>query len=301
MKKLLILLLILAGGWFFFFKDQFSLPTQLPLLKDDIHLSTDAKAMIMMDAEGKILYEKNSKEALPIASMSKMMTQYIVMNAIKNGTISWDHTYTPSQHVQEIVTQSSAVRLGMTDGNHYTVKELFTAMTVNSSNDAAVALAEMVSGTEDAFVHLMNEQAKVFGLKNTTFFNASGLDGDYIGKTVDETNIASARDVATIARHLIDKHPEMLDFTTLTDFRTSNDVQLWNTNLMLNGMPEAMSGIDGLKTGYTDLAGPCFTSTGIFNEKRVFTVVMDVAPDGEDYTTPKFQLTRELIEQVILN
>lgn len=300
MKKFSFLLLILAGASFFFFKDQFSLPTQLPLLKNDVHLSTDAKAIIVMDDDGKILYEKNSKEALPIASMSKMMTQYIVMNAIKNGTISWDNTYTPSPYVQEIVTQSGAVRLGMTHGNQYTVRELFTAMTVNSSNDAAVALAEMVSGTEDAFVHLMNEQAKVFGLKNTTFFNASGLDGDYVGKTVDETNIASARDVATIAKSLIDKHPEILDFTTLTDFRASNDVQLWSTNLMLNGMPEAMSGIDGLKTGYTHLAGSCFASTGVFNDKRVFTVVMDVAPDSEDHTTPKFQLTRELIEKIVL-
>lgn len=294
MKKIIFLLFIIGIGAFFFLKDE-------TLFSEEVRLSTDAKAMIVIDAdEGQIIYEKNSKEALPIASMSKMMTQYIVLNAIKNGTLSWEATYTPSDYVQEMTTQSGAVQLGMSPGSHYTVRELFTAMTVNSSNDAAVALAEMVSGTEDTFVQLMNQQAEVFGLKNTTFFNASGLDGNYIGKTAAETNIASARDVATIAKHLIEKHPNIFDFTTLTSFKASNGIQLWNTNLMLNGMPQAMNGIDGLKTGYTDLAGSCFASTGVFNGKRIITVVMNVTPDGEDQTTPRFQLTKELIEQAVL-
>ncbi len=103
----------------------------------------------------------------------------------------------------------------MTKGYFYTVKELFTAMTVNSANDAAMALAEMVSGTEEDFADLMNEQAREFGLKETTFFNASGLDGQYIGEGKEHTNQASARDVATIARKLLANHPEVLDFTKL--------------------------------------------------------------------------------------
>lgn len=273
-----------------------------PSFTENVDLSVDAKAMVLIDAEnGKVLYEKNSKEALPIASMSKMMTQYIVLNAIKNGGLTWESNYEPSAYVQQMAAHSGAVTLGMTSGNHYTVKELFAAMTVNSSNDAAVALAEMVSGSEEAFVELMNEQAKLFGLDKTTFFNASGLDGDYIGKSADETNIASARDVAKISQKLIEKHPEVLEFAQLTDFRTNAGIQLWNTNLMLPGMPQAFFGIDGLKTGYTDLAGSCFASTGVFDGKRVISVVMDVDAGGEDITNPRFQLTAELIEQFVLN
>ena len=199
-----------------------------------------------------------------------------------------------------MTAQSGAVKLGMTTGNLYTLKELFTAMTVNSANDAAIALAEMVSGSEDAFVELMNQQAKHFGLKKTTFFNASGLDGDYVGKSAEETNVASARDVATIAQKLIEKHPEILDYTQMTDFTTSAGTRLWNTNLMLPGMPQAFAGIDGLKTGYTGLAGACFASTGVFNGKRVISIVMDVQADGEDTTNPRFQLTQELIERFVL-
>lgn len=295
MKKIIFLLLLITCGAFFFLKNPI-------FVSKEVNLSVNAKAMIIIDADkGKVLYEKNSKEALPIASMSKMMTQYIVLNAIKNGTLAWDSTYTPSDYVQQTVKKSGAVRLGMAAGKHYTVKELFTAMTVNSANDAAVALAEMVSGTEESFVQLMNQQAKSFGLKNTTFYNASGLDGDYIGKTTEETNIATARDVAKIAKNLMESHPEVLDFTALTNFQTSNGTQLWSTNLMLNGMSQAMDGIDGLKTGYTDLAGSCFASSGIFEGKRIITVVMDVEPNGDDRITPKFQLTRELIEQIGMN
>ncbi|MDS9471932.1 D-alanyl-D-alanine carboxypeptidase family protein [Sporosarcina pasteurii] len=294
MKKLLFLVLITVLGATFIVKDK-------PFFTENVTLNVDAKAMILIDAEsGKVLYEKNSKEALPIASMSKMMTQYIVLNAIKNGTLTWEDTYEPSEYVQQMTAQSGAVKLGMTPGNLYTVKELFTAMTVNSSNDAAVALAEMVSGSEEAFVTLMNQQAKSFGLKKTSFFNASGLDGDYIGKSADETNIASAWDVARIAQKLIERHPEVFDFTKMTDFRTSAGIQLWSTNLMLPGMPLAMAGVDGLKTGYTDLAGSCFASTGIFDGKRVISVVMGVDEKGSDTTNPRFQLTEELIEHFVL-
>lgn len=295
MKKLLFIIMISVLSVTFMLKDK------TPFTKA-VDLNIEAQAIILIDAEsGKVIYEKNSKEALPIASMSKMMTQYIVLNTIKNGGLTWESTYELSEHVQQTTEQSGAVKLGMMPGNLYSVKELFTAMTVNSSNDAAVALAEMVSGSEDSFVELMNQQAKHFGLKKTTFFNASGLDGNYIGKRADETNLASARDVSIIAQKLIEKHPEILEYTKMTDFTTNAGTQLWSTNLMLPGMPLALAGMDGLKTGYTGLAGPCFTSTGIFNDKRVISVVMNVEVDGEDKTNPKFALTQELIERFVVN
>lgn len=294
MKKFLFIVVIGVLGFTFLLKDK-------NLFTEVVNLNVDAQAIILIDAKsGKILYEKHSKEALPIASMSKMMTQYIVLNAIENGTLTWESTYEPSDYVQQMTALAGAVKLGMTTGDLYTVRELFTAMTVNSSNDAAIALAEMVGGSEDDFVALMNHQANSFGLKKTTFFNASGLDGDYVGKSAEETNVASARDVATIAQKLIEKYPEILEYTQMTDFRTSAGTQLWNTNLMLQGMPQAYVGIDGLKTGYTDLAGSCFASTGVFNGKRVISVVMDVQADGKDTTHPRFELTQELIERFVV-
>ncbi len=269
---------------------------------EKVDLTITAKAIILIDADtGKVIYEENSKEALPIASMSKLMTEYLVLNAIKSGTLSWDSTYEPSETIQQIAGKSAAAKLGMTPGNSYTVRELFTAMTVNSANDAAMALAEVVSGTEEVFVDLMNKQANIFNLKETTFFNASGLDGDYIGKGYEQTNHASAQDVAVIAQKLIAKHPEVLDFTKMTSFKTGNGTTLWSTNLMLAGMPQALPGIDGLKTGFTDQAGSCFASTGVFDGRRIISVVMDVEADDGDTTIPRFELTRELIEQFVLD
>jgi serine-type D-Ala-D-Ala carboxypeptidase (penicillin-binding protein 5/6) len=295
MKKFLFIALILIIGFTLAFKND--IPTT-----EARDFGVEAKAIILIDAEtGKVLYEENSTESLPIASMSKMMTQYLVLNSIQNGSLSWDSEYSPSEHVREMTGESAVVRLGMANNRTYTVKELFTAMTVISANDAAIALAEMVSGSEEAFVDLMNEQAKAFKLKKTTFYNASGLDGDYVGKSQDETNLSSAKDISIIAQKLIGKHPEVLDFTNITNFTTTDGNQLWSTNSMLPGMPMAVQGIDGLKTGYTEMAGPCFASTGVFDGRRIISVVMNVEADGNDKTNPKFQLTEELIAQFVLN
>lgn len=194
MKKLGLIIVICALSLAFVWKDK------LLMSEEDVEMNSSAEATIVMEAEtGKVLYEDNSKQPLPIASMSKLMTQYLVLNAINNGTLTWESVYQPSEYVQQMTQQAGAVKLGIVAGHSYTVEELFIAMTVISANDAAMALAEMVGGTEKAFVGLMNKQATHFGLKETTFYNASGLDGDYIGKGQDETNLSSARDVAVSA------------------------------------------------------------------------------------------------------
>lgn len=285
MKKRVLILLAVLGAALFFMNDKTS-------KKEAVPLSYDAKAAIVMNESGKVLYEKNSKQALPIASMSKLMTQYIILEALANNDLSWDDTYEPSAVAMN--QDRHAVKLGMDTNSTYTVRELFTAMTVISANDATIALAEMVSGSEEAFVVEMNKRAKQLGLKNTHFVNATGLDAD-------ETNQATARDVAAIARTLLNEHPEILEFTRMTDFTTDEGVKRWSTNLMLPGMPEAMPGLDGLKTGYTEIAESCFASTGIFNGERIITVVIGVEADGKDTTTPRFDLTRELIDSYVLN
>ncbi|MBD7984009.1 D-alanyl-D-alanine carboxypeptidase [Sporosarcina sp. Sa2YVA2] len=282
MKKLLTILL-LAGI------------AIILLIPENEAVSTaqNAKAAIILNAStDKIIYESNANEALPIASLSKLMTQYIVLDAIAAGSISWDSLYKPST---EVLNQPSrAVKLDMQSDKTYTVKELFTAMTVISANDATVALAEMVSGSEEKFAAKMNNYAKKIGLSKTHFINATGLDGD-------ETNLATARDIAAIANVLIDEHSEVLQFTSMTDFTTSSGVKRWSTNLMLPGMPEALTGMDGLKTGYTELAESCFASTGIYDGDRIITVVIGVAAEGNDTIKPRFDLTRELIDSYVLN
>lgn len=295
MKKLFLILIAVAIASFFFLRKDGAIN-----LQPELHLEQQAKSMIVMDAtNGKVLFGENSDETLPIASMSKLMTQYLVLNAVKNGSLSWQDTYTPSSEVLKISEQPSFSKLGMQANESYTIQELFTAMTVVSANDAAIALSEVVSGSESAFVELMNTQAKSLKMKNTTFYNSTGLDGNYIGQSEEETNLASAYDVAILAKNLLEKHPEVLEFTRLTDFVAASGERLWSTNLMLTGMSQAFTGIDGLKTGYTDLAGACFASTGVFNDRRYITVVIGVDEYNEDQVTPKFQLTKELILQTL--
>lgn len=296
-KSLFSLLFLLTIGSLFLFRqqliDQFFNPT--------VQLTEDAKAMIVLDAEnGQILFRKNHEDALPIASMSKMMTQYIVLSTIERGAIQWDQQYTPSEDVLNIAAQPHFSNLQMTRSQSYSIRELFTAMSVNSSNDATVALAEIIGGTETHFVTMMNEQAKHLGLEHAYFYNATGLDGPYLGNSPEETNRASAYDTAKLAQALIERHPDIRSFASMPHFTSASGRTLWNTNLLLPGMAQAFDGIDGLKTGYTDLAGACFASTGVFNGRRVITVVMDVAPSGQDHTSPKFILTRELIEQIVM-
>lgn len=260
--------------------------------------SISADAMILLDADtGDVLYEKNSKKSLPIASMTKLMTQYIVLNTIKNGTLTWDTVYQPSANVVQLANYASASKLGIKANQNYTVRELFTAMTVISANDAALALAELVAGSEEQFVSIMNEQAKVFKMKQTTFYNPHGLDGGYLGRSEAHTNMASAHDMAILGDRLIQKHPDVLDFAKLQSFTSRQGTKMWTTNLLLPGMRIGMAGMDGLKTGYTDAAGPCFAGTGVFNGRRVISVVMGVEEVDGDRIYPRFTLTRELVER----
>ncbi|WP_336824064.1 D-alanyl-D-alanine carboxypeptidase family protein [Sporosarcina sp. USHLN248] len=285
-KKSVAVLLIASVAVLFIIRDKDARKEADPII-------AEARAAFVMEAEtGKILYESNSGNAYPIASMSKLMTQYLVLKAIKDGEISWDSEYRPSENA---MNQSKyAVTLGMDPQQTYTVRELFEAMTVVSANDAAIALSEVVSGSEKAFVKRMNEQAKKFGLQNTHFVNSTGLDEE-------KTNMATARDVAAIARSLIEEYPEVIDYTRMTDVTTRDGVRLWSTNHMLPGMPDEMDGMDGLKTGYTEAAESCFASTGVFNGKRIITVVIGVEAEGGDTNTPRFALTRKLIDHYVLN
>lgn len=296
LKKWGLILLILVGSV------TLIVEKKVTFTKEAVTLSVPAKAVLVMEADsGNVLYEENGSKPLPIASMTKLMTQYLVLNALESGRLSWDSLYAPSEYVLQMAGSSGAVKLGLEAGVEYSVHELFTAMTVISANDAAVALAEMVAGTEEAFVGMMNTQAQAFGLQETAFYNATGLDGEYIGRSAGETNHSSARDVGVIAKELIARHPAVLEYTKIQNFTTQQGVDMWSTNLMLEGMPQELPGIDGLKTGYTEAAGSCFASTGVFDGRRVISVVIGVEALEQDTIHPRFELTRELMDRFVLN
>ena len=218
--------------------------------------------------------------------MSKMMTEYIVMEAIKNKKITWDQKVKINEYVHNLSKAPNLSNVGLTQGEDYTVKELYSAMAVHSGNAATVALAELISGTETKFVKLMNEKAKKLGLKNYKFVNASGLNntdllGSYPTGNEDEENVMTARDTALLAYRLINDYPEVLDYSSISKLKFRDGKEYPNFNWMLPGLIFEYDGVDGLKTGSTDFAGYAHTGTAIRNGQRYITVVMKSTSKNE--------------------
>ena len=229
---------------------------------DNLNLATNAKSAIMLEAStGKIIYEKNADEQLPMASMTKMMTLLLIMDNIENGNLKWDELVTASEHAASM----GGSQIFLEVGEQMTVEDLVKGICIGSGNDAAVAMAERIGGTEANFVKMMNEKATELGLNNTHFENACGLDAD--------NHYSSARDMALVAQELV-KHEKILEFTgTYEDYlRKNTDKSFWLVNT--NKLVRYYQGVDGLKTGYTSTAGYCITTTAKRNDMRLITVVM---------------------------
>lgn len=247
----------------------------------------DAESAILMEATtGKVIFSKNSDIALPPASMSKMMTEYLVLEAIHYGKFDWDTVVTTSPFAHYIASLDGTSRVWLAQGEQRTVEELYTAMAVYSANDATVALAEQVAVTEQSFVQLMNEKAKELGMTNSHFVNSTGLPNRLLGEHVHtgsetDENLMSARDTAILASSLVNDYPEVLKFSSIPEIAAGYfDIEMINWNMMIEGhrtgTPLGLTypGLDGLKTGYTDLAGNCFTGTAERNGMRLISVVM---------------------------
>ncbi|WP_425432120.1 serine hydrolase [Halobacillus hunanensis] len=262
----------------------------------------EAESAILVDADtGKILYEKEADLTLPPASMTKMMTEYLVLEAIEKGKISWDTTTQISDYPYSISADPSFSGTGLTQSKDYTVKELYTAMAVNSDNATAIALAELIAGSEGEFVKMMNEKAAELGLPDYQFVNSTGLPNSTLGENYpegtkpDAHNLLSARSAALLAYHLINDFPEVLDYSSITTTKFEGK-QIKNWNWMLPDMPGYLSsygyeGMKGLKTGFTDLAGYCFTGVAERNGQRLISVVMKT-----DSKEARFQETRKLMD-----
>lgn len=263
---------------------------------------TKAESAIIVDADtGIVLYAKNENEALPPASMTKMMTEYIVLEKIKNGELRWEDTTQISDFVFDISANKNFSGVGLRKDVDYTVRQLYEAMAINSDNATTIALAEMIAGTEGEFVKLMNQKAEELGLPDYKFVNSTGLDNASLngrhpeGTKADDTNLMSARSAALLAYHLINDFPEALEIssTSKTEF---DGHEIINWNWMLPHDAQYLKqfhyeGVDGIKTGHTELAGYTFTSTAQRDGKRLITVVMKTKSIEE-----RFQETAKLLD-----
>ncbi len=270
-------------------------------------LNIEAGAAILVEADsGKILYQKNADELLAIASMTKMMSEYLVHKAVDTGKLKWDQKIKVSEYAHKISQDRSLSNVPLENGGSYTVKELYEAMAIYSANGATIALAEAVAGKEADFVKMMNDQAKEFGLKNYKFVNSTGLTNKDLkgqhpeGTTPDEENKMSARDVAILAQHLIQDFPKVLDTAKIPKkvFQEGGKypVKMDNWNWMLKGLIKQYEGVDGLKTGSTPEAGDCFTGTAERNGIRLISVVIKT-----NSHTARFDETKKLFDYGFTN
>ncbi|MGM9986919.1 MAG: D-alanyl-D-alanine carboxypeptidase family protein [Bacillaceae bacterium] len=250
---------------------------------DSLNLS--ATSAILIDAEsGKILYEKAATTPLPIASMTKMMSEYLVHEAVKSGKINWDSEVTVSDLAHKISQQRSLSNVPLELGGKYTVKELYEAMAIYSANGATIALAEFIAGSEANFVKMMNEMGNKLQLGEFNFVNSTGLNNKDMGgkhpegTEVDDENMMSASAAAKLAYLLLKKYPDVLETSKIPKkvFQEGGEypVRMDNWNWMLPGLVYQYEGVDGLKTGSTDTAGYCFTGTAKRGDFRLISVVI---------------------------
>jgi len=228
-------------------------------------LEITGKAGLLMDAQsGQIYWEKNSQERLPIASVTKIMNLVLILEAVSQGQLAFDAMVSASEYAASM----RGSRIWLEEGEQLPLSEMLYAIAVGSGNDAAVAVAEFMAGSEQEFVKLMNTRAAELGLTNTIFSNASGLppaDG-----AVQEM---TAYDVAILAKHAITV-PHLLDFVSTYEHTMRKDTtripQLWNYNKLLR----RYQGVDGIKTGFTTDAGYCMAATAVRDELRLIAIVL---------------------------
>lgn len=229
---------------------------------EQIDLAESAVSAILIEpSTGEVIFEKNSHEKLHPASMTKMMSMLLIIENIEKGVISWDEMVTTSPNASGM----GGSQILLETGEQMSVRDLFKGIAIASGNDAVVAMAEKIAGTEGMFVSMMNERAKQLGLTDTNFKNPHGLDA--------ADHYSSAYDMSIIAKELV-KHPQVLEYTSIYEdyLRQNTDRKIWlvNTNKLVRFYP----GVDGLKTGYTKEAGYCLTATAKKGNSRFIAVVM---------------------------
>ncbi len=241
---------------------------------------TAPSALVMEASSGQVLYEKDPHQVRSCASITKVMTLCLVMEAIDDGRLSLDQTLTASAHAASM----GGSDIWLEEGESMSVDDLIKATVIMSANDAAVVLAEAVSGSEEAFVSAMNQKAQELGMTDTVLQNCNGLD--------EEGHVTSAYDVALMSRELM-THEKIFDYTlTWMDSVRGGETQLVNTNKLIR----TYQGITGLKTGTTSQAGSCITATAEREGLELIAVVL-----GADSTDHRFQDAAALLDYGFAN
>lgn len=249
----------------------------LNVLAEEDFAPTAKSAILVDNLSGKVLYEKNADEKLAPASMTKLASMLIVMEAIDNGSLKFEDKVT----ISEEAANMGGSQVFLQAGEVYTVYDLLKSVAIASGNDAVVALAEKVGGSVGGFVDMINKRLKELGATNTNFVNPHGLDA--------EGHYSTARDMSIIARELL-KHEKILEFTSIyEEYLEKNDgSRIWLVNT--NRLVRFYDGVDGLKTGFTTTAGYCLTATAKKDNFRLISVVM-----GEDTTENRSSDTVKLL------
>ena len=245
-----------------------------------------AKSALLMDAAtGTVLLEQNAHEKLPPASVTKVMTMLLIMEAIDSGKIGWNDTVTAS----ETAAAKGGSQIYLKVGETMTVTDMLKSIAVSSANDCACAMAEHIAGSEEAFVQLMNQRAKELGMNDTHFVNCTGLDDDEAAKA----HLTSAYDIALMSRELMVHHPDIKKFTTIwMDTVRDGTFGLANTNKLVR----FYKGTTGLKTGYTTKAGFCLSATAQRDGMELIAVVL-----GSETSQDRFQACKQMLDYGFAN
>lgn len=267
-----------------------------------------AEAAISLDYDtGKIFYEQNSDEAMGIASTTKLISLYLVQKEIQDGNLDWDEEVPISEDVAELSENLDLSNVPLAQNEHYTVQDLFEAAVIQSANAATIALAEKVAGSEEEFVDQMRQQVEDWGIIDAKIVNSTGLSNEFLGDNIypgttqEDENELSAKDLAIVTRNLLQDFPEILQVSRIPEKEfapdSSTPFDMENFNQMLPGLSAQRDGVDGLKTGTTDLAGACFVGTIEQDGNRLITVVLN-ATDHDEIENPnaRFDETNKLID-----
>ena len=249
----------------------------LPVRANAVDMQIPGKSALLMDiATGTVLYEQNSHEKLAPASVTKVMTMLLIMEAIDSGKIGWSDTVTTS----ESAAAKGGSQIYLKVGETMTVSDMVKSIAVSSANDCACAMAEHIAGSEAGFVEKMNQRAKELGMNDTHFVNCTGLDDDLAAKE----HLTSAHDIALMSRELMKHHPDIKKFTTIwMDTVRDGAFGLANTNKLVRFYP----GATGLKTGFTANAGYCLSATAERDGLGLIAVVMGCTTSQERFAACK--------------
>ena len=252
-----------------------------PVRTRAVDLQTPGKSALLMDvATGTVLYEANSHEALAPASVTKVMTMLLIMEAIDSGKIGWDDTVTASS----AAAAKGGSQVYLKEGETMTVQEMLKSIAVSSANDCACAMAEHLAGSEAAFVEQMNSRAAELGMQDTHFVNCTGLDDS----PEAAQHRTSAHDIALMSRELMKNHPEIKKFTTIwMDTVRGGAFGLSNTNKLIR----FYNGATGLKTGFTSGAGYCLSATALRDGLELIAVVM-----GAESSQDRFHACKTMLD-----